>query len=555
MPNEVLITVKAKNDTKVVFDAIRRDAASMGDEVGSAVTSRVTERIEREARSGSGYARAGDAIGKRISERVTERIQQDARSGSGYVGAGDAIGDTIGRRISERVTERMTVEVDGRLRDGRLTGGSGGRGGAGGSGGSSKISVDVDKPSFLARMASLAKEGAGKFTSIFGTALSGFFSGDVISLLIKAVAAGGLAYSLSGVIGAAISSALLLALGGGVIAAGVAAAMKDPQIKAATDGLKKEFGESFAEFGQSFKPGVLNFLGRLKDDIGPQMSPMIDHLAAVFAPLTDDLGDGLIGFLQNALPAITRAAEAAGPIFETLAESLPQLGADIGYFFDKIAESGPAANVFFNDLLGAIGWIIKRIGDMINFFTFAYVGIRAFWVDVARAAMKAFDMILTAAEKGLSWVPGLGPKLEGARKSFSDFRKKANAELDAIEDETVTVTIKQVFTTVGSAVVDLAGIVGKRKAHGGVSGAASGGARGGLTLVGEHGPELVGLPAGSQVHSNPDSMRMASGGGGGGDTIVVQLVLDGSVVAEASMDPMRRIVRQQFGGSAQRAFT
>jgi hypothetical protein len=47
-----------------------------------------------------------------------------------------------------------------------------------------------------------------------------------------------------------------------------------------------------------------------------------------------------------------------------------------------------------------------------------------------------------------------------------------------------------------------------KKATGGIVGAAaSGGIRGGLTWVGEHGPELADLPVGSRVLSNPDSMR------------------------------------------------
>ena len=44
-------------------------------------------------------------------------------------------------------------------------------------------------------------------------------------------------------------------------------------------------------------------------------------------------------------------------------------------------------------------------------------------------------------------------------------------------------------------------------ANGGVS-------QGGLTVVGERGPELVNLPAGSRVHSNSDSRRMVSNTGG-----------------------------------------
>ncbi|MFC7983800.1 hypothetical protein [Streptomyces sp. NPDC057336] len=46
------------------------------------------------------------------------------------------------------------------------------------------------------------------------------------------------------------------------------------------------------------------------------------------------------------------------------------------------------------------------------------------------------------------------------------------------------------------------------KASGGIVGAASGGARGSWTMVGEHEPELVRLPFGSRVYSGPDTRRM-----------------------------------------------
>lgn len=50
------------------------------------------------------------------------------------------------------------------------------------------------------------------------------------------------------------------------------------------------------------------------------------------------------------------------------------------------------------------------------------------------------------------------------------------------------------------------GVVGA-KATGGVTAAATGGGRGGTVLVGESGPELLNLPGGSHVTSNPDSKR------------------------------------------------
>ncbi len=60
-------------------------------------------------------------------------------------------------------------------------------------------------------------------------------------------------------------------------------------------------------------------------------------------------------------------------------------------------------------------------------------------------------------------------------------------------------------------------------AHGGIVGAASGGARGGMVMVGEQGRELVKLPYGSQVIPNgtTESM-MGQGGGNSGGQVVVE---------------------------------
>jgi hypothetical protein len=94
----------------------------------------------------------------------------------------------------------------------------------------------------------------------------------------------------------------------------------------------------------------------------------------------------------------------------------------------------------------------------------------------------------------------------------------------------------------------------KHKASGGIIGAASGGARGGLTWVGEQGPELARLPYGSTVYPAGQSRRMAmAGGGGGGGVIQVNLILDGKVAARALIDPLKGEVNRISGGSVQKA--
>jgi hypothetical protein len=123
--------------------------------------------------------------------------------------------------------------------------------------------------------------------------------------------------------------------------------------------------------------------------------------------------------------------------------------------------------------------------------------------------------------------------------------------------------VHSIPSSVGSRHVDiyaqmhLSGVqaaLNKRKnilgyAHGGVVGhAAEGGPRSNLTMVGENGPELVSLPAGSSVRSNSDTTRMLSGGGGGSDRpIIVQLLLDGKVLAKQMITPMRGEIRDRGG--------
>jgi hypothetical protein len=92
-------------------------------------------------------------------------------------------------------------------------------------------------------------------------------------------------------------------------------------------------------------------------------------------------------------------------------------------------------------------------------------------------------------------------------------------------------------------------------AHGGIIGAAGGGARGGLTWVGEQGAELVRLPYGSSVIPHGQSMGMAAAAaGGGGNTYNINVaVAPGGHPAEtgaAIVDLIRRY--EQRSGAAWR---
>jgi len=69
-----------------------------------------------------------------------------------------------------------------------------------------------------------------------------------------------------------------------------------------------------------------------------------------------------------------------------------------------------------------------------------------------------------------------------------------------------------------------------------------------LTWVGEQGPELLALPVGSRVHSNPDSRRLAAAPrGGDGQPIVINLKIGEREFGQLWVDTGRKQVRTRGG--------
>jgi hypothetical protein len=114
-------------------------------------------------------------------------------------------------------------------------------------------------------------------------------------------------------------------------------------------------------------------------------------------------------------------------------------------------------------------------------------------------------------------------------------RDSATVVADRVErrlrdlDGTVARTyIETVYTTRGSP-----SGAGRVRRSGGPIGAAAGGIRSNMTLVGEEGPELVDLPTGSRVWPASNTGQML--GGGGGPNIYLTVNVQGSVTSERDL--------------------
>lgn len=128
----------------------------------------------------------------------------------------------------------------------------------------------------------------------------------------------------------------------------------------------------------------------------------------------------------------------------------------------------------------------------------------------------------------------------------------ARGQLNAINGKTVYTEIvtTQSYRVVGAA--RFANLPG-HAAGGAVGAAATGGARNGLVMVGEHGRELVRLPAGSTVHSNSDTESMM-GSGSGSRVIQLEVSGGGSQLEQVLAEFIRQFVRIKGGGNVQAAF-
>lgn len=177
------------------------------------------------------------------------------------------------------------------------------------------------------------------------------------------------------------------------------------------------------------------------------------------------------------------------------------------------------------------------------------------YVSAASGARSGTDH-LTSAQKAMLRSAGFS---SSAIKDLDKHLKDAYNSAKKIDgfDVTLSVEYQRTYTTYGKPFsVELPPTqVFHGLASGGISGAANGATSSGLTWVGENGPELLKLPAGTAVRSHGDSMRMAGGSGGGGDgsMITVPLVIDGRTLATVIIDPIRRKVWQDHGGNVQAA--
>lgn len=228
----------------------------------------------------------------------------------------------------------------------------------------SKMAVGIVSkvaPKLAASMAEAGTEAGGSLAK----ALASSVSSNPITATIGLVLGATIVATLIPVILAGITTGILMGLGGGVLGAGIAAAMEDPGIQSSFEGLKKKAKSVFADFGKPFVDPLRRAIGTISASLS-HLAPSFNRIGSSMAPIIDKLAPALMAMAQRAMPGIERAVKASVPLFDALSESLPKLGDDMSKFFQSIADGGPGAKAFLEDFLGLTGDLIRLNGYTIE---------------------------------------------------------------------------------------------------------------------------------------------------------------------------------------------
>lgn len=171
-----------------------------------------------------------------------------------------------------------------------------------------------------------------------------------------------------------------------------------------------------------------------KEAVGARLLPVIEKLVTWFQdkalPVLGKMASEVAPKLRDAFDGIKRTIEENRPGLETLGQMLAAVAGVI------VTEVVPVLVELWEHHLRMIIKVLAEVGEAIPglasaFFRFAADATRAFG-SVLDAATTAFSGILTVAEKGLGWIPGIGDKIKGAKQAFDEFRSDAQAKLAGV---------------------------------------------------------------------------------------------------------------------------
>lgn len=314
--------------------------------------------------------------------------------------------------------------------------------------------------------------------------------------------------------------------------------------------------EGFQTFLSAFGPEWRNFLAELGNSLGALSRTVANNSGQMAIALR-----AVLGVINLLVDAVNFFANAWVVAMDLAIAGTAKLAFAMAMFVDQVLS-------VLGKLVGAaaasFGWIpgigpkLEKARDSFNQFREAAVS------DLRNIAHRANEYGATLDRNNrrrklevdiASWTANLESAKERLRSvppskraqilaDISDLQRKiiaAKYQLAGLKNKTITIH----YQTTGSPYPPSGGHREGRAMGGNIGRAATGGARSNMTLVGEHGPELVNLAPGSHVKSNPDTRRFFAKREEVPSTLVLQS--SGRRVDDLLVEVLREAIKQRGG--------
>lgn len=231
--------------------------------------------------------------------------------------------------------------------------------------------------------------------------------------------------------------------------------------------------------------GMLEPLKPVMDDVISFIDSATPGMLAIGQAITGGLATG-IGWIQEQMPTL---APVFSSVFTTIQGVVQTVAPVIGQLIQSLGPIFSALMPIVQTVFSAIGLAVQTaapiVSNLIQMWSPIFANVGSALTSLSTIFSSVFSGIMKVVKKAYNFVK---PLIEGIGGAVSGISGAVSSGLGWIASK----------------------MSGSKKNATGTKYFS-----GGLSLVGEHGPEIVQMPRGSKVYTNRESQNMLSGGSGG----------------------------------------
>ena len=298
-----------------------------------------------------------------------------------------------------------------------------------------------------------------------------------------------------------------------------------------TDAMTKASGAAEGAFQQQNK-SVAAMAGKIKN-YGMVMLTSIGEKAL---PIITDALDKVMTVMPSFESSVGKVFDAVGPVLLSIGNIFSDSANKMGFSFENvtsiIADAVTVVGNVITAIAPVISGILQGVGSIVEV---VFPAIASVMSMVGEKIVAVYTMLGSHSQLFQGIIETMGPIISGVisglgvviggafdviiaavdlclsafEKAFPAIEAVVKAAWSVIEP--IINGIGKGISVVAGAVKNVAGFIGGSKGSVGANATGTSYWRGGYTTVGEHGPELINLPAGSKVYSNSDTQKIIGG--------------------------------------------